>query len=340
MTSFSKIRSPILLAATATLVVAGLTAYAYRAWHRAPPATAALAPNILGLLPPQAPAIAYIDVAGLRRLQNSPLAAILGLTQADPQPDPDYESFVRDTGFDYTRDLDKAAIAFWPAISPSGQLGENSIVAIADGRFDEPKIKAYALRTGKIARRAAGSIYEVPGDPLVSFEFLSPTRIALASGPNAENLLPGLTLSHLDPLIQSRVNRVAGEPVFAVARTDNPPPQFYDALRGSPQFQRLAHSIQSLALAGQPESDHIHLTLDAECDSTKNAIELATLLDSLRIFGPLALADPKTRRQMTPAQLSLLETLIKKTEISHEDRIARLSLDLTPAMLGASTTRQ
>ena len=70
----------------------------------------------------------------------------------------------------------------------------------------------------------------------------------------------------------------------------------------------------------------------------KNAIQLVTLLNSLRIFGPVALADPKTRRQMTPAQLSLLETLVNKTTVSREDRVVRLSLDLTPAMLGASNS--
>jgi hypothetical protein len=42
---------------------------------------------------------------------------------------------------------------------------------------------------------------------------------------------------------------------------------------------------------------------------------------------------------MTPAQISLLETLINKTTISHEDRAVRLSLDVTPAMLGAANSK-
>jgi hypothetical protein len=68
----------------------------------------------------------------------------------------------------------------------------------------------------------------------------------------------------------------------------------------------------------------------------KNAIELATLLDSLRIFGPIALGDPKTRAQMSAAQISLLQALINKTSVAHQDRMVRLSLDLTPAMLGVA----
>ena len=44
------------------------------------------------LLSPGAPVIAYIDVAALRKLQNSPLAAMLGLAGADPEQDRDYQS--------------------------------------------------------------------------------------------------------------------------------------------------------------------------------------------------------------------------------------------------------
>ena len=336
MTSTQKRR--LLIALLATIAVIAGAVYLYRARRAASPATAALAPNILSLLPPHAPAIAYIDAAALRRLHNSPLAAILGLSQAGPQPDPDYQDFVRDTGFDYTRDLDKAAIALWPAISSSGDITETRVVAVADGRFDESKIKAYALRTGRVVTRNSRSIYEVPGSPPISFEFLSSTRIALSSGQDTDSFPPASTPSPLDPAMQERINRVAGAPIFAVARTDDLPPEFYESLRSSPQFQSLARSVQGLALAGRPDHDLIHLTLDAECDSMKNAIELVTLLDGLRIFGPVALADPKTRRQMTPAQISLLETLVNKTTISREDRVVRLSLDLTPAMLGAANS--
>jgi hypothetical protein len=330
-----------LIALLLIIAVSAAALYLYRARRATSPATAALAPNILSLLPPRAPAIAYIDAATLRRLQNSPLAAILGLTQSGPQPDRDYQDFVRDTGFDYARDLDKAAIAFWPAISPSGDVSETRVVAIADGRFDESKIKAYALRSGRVVARNARSIYEVPGSPPVSFEFLSSTRIALASGePGSESFLPAPASSRLDPTMQARIDRVAGAPLFAVARTDNLPPQFYESLRSSPQFQSLARGVQSIALAGRPDGDLIHLTLEAECNSMKNTIELATLLESLRIFGPVALADPKTRRQMTRAQISLLETLINKTALTHDGRVVRLSLDLTPAMLGAAKSNR
>ena len=119
-------RALIALAAIFLLaaVVAGV--YLYRARRPMPAAAPSIlpVPSVLSELPPDAPGVAYLDVAALRKLQGSPLAAMLGLAGANPASDRDYANFVRGTGFDYTRDLDKAAIAFWPAshIAEAGHL--------------------------------------------------------------------------------------------------------------------------------------------------------------------------------------------------------------------------
>src|SRR5580700_8891290 len=164
-------------------------------WHNRPlppivstvPGAPAAAPpsDILSELPSDAPVVAYIDAASLRSLQNSPLAAGLGLASPGPQADRDYANFVRDTGFDYTRDLDHAAIDFWPASFGSSpkDINANHALVISDGRFDQQKIWAYADRgPGVVAPESPGSVRVVSGNPTISFEFLSPTRMALASG--------------------------------------------------------------------------------------------------------------------------------------------------------------
>lgn len=329
-------RALVAIAVVVCLAAAGAALLVYR-WHRPlPGASTGTTPSLLGQLPADAPAIAYVDVAALKRLQDSPLAAMLGLAGENPREDRDYQNFVRDTGFDYTRDLDRAAIAFWPSSSPTTPRGaaENRALAIADGRFDEAKIKTYALRTGKMVTAGERSFYVVPGNPPVALEFLSPTRIALASGPDATNMLSAPNSAPRDPAMQERINRVAAAPIFAVARTDDLPPSFYDGLRSAPQFQTLARSVQGLTLAGQPDGNLIHVTLDAECDSMKDAIELATIADSLRLLGSMALADPKTRKQMTKQQATLLAALLNQAKLTHQDRWVRLTLDVTPAMLG------
>ena len=332
-------RALIALAALFVLAAAVAGVYLYRARRPMPAAAPSVlpVPSVLGELPPDAPGVAYLDVAALRKLQGSPLAAMLGLAGANPATDRDYANFVRGTGFDYTRDLDKAAIAVWPAshIAEAGIF--DRAVAIAEGRFDQPKIKAYALRTGHVMMRGSDAIYEVPGNPPTAFEFLSPTRIILASGKNPASLLGPLKPGARDPAIQALIDRVAAAPIFAVARTDNLPPAFYENFRSSPQLEQLARNIQGLTLVGQPKADDLQLALDAECDSMAHAIEMSTLLEGFRMIGSMALADPKTRREMSREQVALLNALLAQADFTHQDRWARLSLDLTPAMLGSKS---
>ena len=134
-------RALIVLAVLLALTVAALGTFYY--WQRRPlpPMISAVPgvpisgpePDILSALPSDAPVIAYADVAALRKLQNSPLAAVLGLTSPGPQADREYANFVRETGFDYERDLDRAGIALWPAGfgTPANVLGEDRVISIA-----------------------------------------------------------------------------------------------------------------------------------------------------------------------------------------------------------------
>ncbi|HXW61097.1 MAG TPA: hypothetical protein VEJ45_00730 [Candidatus Acidoferrales bacterium] len=327
----------IVVAAVLACIAAAVGGWFLYRWHRPwKGARAGTAPEILTHVPADAPVIAYIDVAALRRLQDSPLTAIVGLAGQNPRQDPDYENFVRNTGFDYTRDLDHVAVAFWPSFSlkttPKG--ADNRALAVADGRFDEGKIKAYALRSGTTITLGERSFYIVPGDPDVAFEFRSPTRMALASGTDGVRLLSQPDPASRGGPTEERIDRVAGAPLFAVARTDNLPASLYENLRGVPQLQTLARSVRGLVLAGQPDGEVIHLTLDAECDSMTSALELATVVDSLRLLGSMALADPKARPQMTKPQVAFLSAVLNQAQLTHEDRWVRLSLDVTPAMLG------
>ncbi len=330
-------RALIAVAAIVCLAGAGLGYYFYRQRIPLPGTKSGSAPDILSQLPPDAPAIAYIDVNALRKLQNSPLAAILGLTSPGPQSDREYAAFVRETGFDYSRDLDRVAIAFWPQnlAIPAGTMGDNRVLAIAEGRFDEQKIKAYALRTGKMVAHGSQSLYEVPGSPPISFTFLSMARMELASGNNADELLAASTSDKRDPAMQARLARVAGAPIFAAARTDNLPAGFYAIFASSPQLERLARSVRGISLAGQPDGDKIKMALDAECDSVANALQLATLLDIFRMGASMALNDPKTRRQMSKEQAAFLIALVNQIKVNRQDKWVRLTLDITPAMLGA-----
>lgn len=326
------------------LIFAGAAGiYFYR--HSQPPASpsAGAPPDLLSLLP-DAPVIGYADVAALRNLANSPLGAVLGLASPGPQADKEYAGFVRDTGFDYTRDLDRTAIAAWPSTlgTANGQPPTGRLLALGDGRFDQQKIAAYALRSGRIAQSAPHPIYEAPGQApgeKIFVTFVSATRIALASD---LGLLSGLdtAAAHThSPAMKARIERVAGAPIFAVAATDALPNSVYANLSGMPQLEKLVRSVKSLMLAGKPDADHINVALDGECDSMSSAFQIATLLDGFRMIGSAALADPKTRRQMTREQAGFLTALLSNVKVDHQDKWVRLTLALTPEMLGASGAR-
>jgi hypothetical protein len=352
MSTNSTRRALIVLAVFLLLILAAVGGYYYWQHRPLPPMVSPVAgvavsgpePGILSELPSDAPVIAYVDVAALRKLRNSPLAAVLGLTSPGPQADREYAAFVRDTGFDYQRDLDHAGVAMWPAGfgTPNNVLGDDRVLSIADGRFDQQKIKAYALRTGRATTSGAHEVLEVPGNPPISVEFLSPTRIALASGKNASTLLAAIDASGSvprDPVLQSHIERVASAPIFAVARTAQLPLSFYANFHNAPQLEALIRSIQALTLAGQPDGDNLKVGVDAESDSMKNAMQISFLLETGRMAGSMALSTPDAKRQMTREQIDFLNSLLSDAKITHRDKLVRLNFTVTRDMLAAAPSR-
>src|SRR6202011_345851 len=89
--------------------------------------------------PADAKAVFFADLTELRPTQ---FAALLFKWAPRPAADAEYAQFVRDTGFDYERDLDRAALA----VIKRGS--DTTFFAVADGRFDRKKITAHALQSG------------------------------------------------------------------------------------------------------------------------------------------------------------------------------------------------
>ena len=297
--------------------------------------------GVLNQLPGDAPALAYIDVQSLRKFPGSPVAAILGLTDPNATRDPDYQQFVRATGFDYTRDLDRGAIALWPdglGEAPQAAANDNRVFVVAEGRFDQNRIRAYVGKLGASQLKGTATIYEVPGTPPIAFEFLSPTRIALTSGSRSADLLIRPHSTTRDRAFQARIDRVAGAPLFAVARTDKLPDSLYASLKNSPEIETLIRSILGLTFTAQPQGGILKVALDGEANSTKNALAISTLLEISRMGASLALSDSKTTSQLTSGQAGFLDALLRQSRISRQSRVVRIALDVTPEMLGAAAS--
>jgi hypothetical protein len=295
--------------------------------------------DVLSLLPPGAPVIAFADVATLR---TSPFAKDLQALAPAPDEDPDYREFVRGTGFDYSRDLERFALDAW--IDTNNPLPNGaprvSLITIADGKFDRAKISAYALRSGgKITKHGDTDVYEVPSNipgQKITFAFLSPTRIALAQGTSLDPVLAKDNSASLDSATRDRIARVSGATIFAVARTNDLPKMVAIPGIQSGQLNRVLASIRGLSLAGHPEGNKLIAVIQADCDSVTNSFQLTALLDTLRWLGRAALADPKTRAQMRPGDADALDTLLRIASVSRDGRSVRVKTEIPADILKPS----
>ena len=330
------------------LLIVGVAGFYYWEIHRPVPAGPAFSPEIAGpppdvmsVLPPDSPVVGYLDAEALRKIPNFSFSGLINLVASGPQNQRAYNDFVKGTGFDASRDLDHAALAYWPTGfgTPENVLGQDRFVVVADGRFDQPKIKAYIAKLGgKQVTHGTQSIYQAPGNPPLSVEFISPTRIVVAGGRNATDLVAD-TVSDgsrpRDPAMQLRLQKIGGAPLFAVAKTDHLPQSFYANFQNAPQLDQLARSIRVLTLVGQTTGDTLNLGLTAECDSAKNALTMSFLLEGGRMAASMALSSPNAREQMSSAQINLLNTFVNQAKIVHQGNQVRINLNFPPSMLSA-----
>src|SRR5260370_18486067 len=93
----------------------------------------------LTLMPTDPSAVLFVDFGELR---HAPFVAQLYAWAPKPQADVDYAQFVKETVFDYERDIDRVAIA----LEKRGQ--DSAEFALVDGKFDRQKISSFAIKDG------------------------------------------------------------------------------------------------------------------------------------------------------------------------------------------------
>jgi hypothetical protein len=117
----------------ALALIAGATLVGFYALDRFQHRFVRAGPDLLKLLPDGDATVFYARLAALRR------AGMLSLlATAKPAQDPEYESFVRSTRFDYTKDLDAIA----------GSANEQGTFVALKGRFDWDRIRSYVSKQG------------------------------------------------------------------------------------------------------------------------------------------------------------------------------------------------
>jgi hypothetical protein len=333
----SKAKRNAIILATA-IAVAAVSLLAYFVWfHQAIPERNA----VLSWMPGEARAVLFIDLAELRR---APFFADLLTWAPKPDADQEYRQFVRETGFDYEKDLDRVAVAF------EQQGAQKIFFAVGDGHFDKKKINAYAQKNGALQNLGGTELFSVPvagSSARLSFTFLTKNRVAFTNNNDFGSWLHSAKAVD-DAEWRERFTRVAGSPAFAMIRNEGlkdafgADPTAQDLARratggfSSPQLSSLLAQLQWLAIAGKPENNKLRVALDAESLEDKNAQQLADLLNGVVLLARAGISNSKAQ-QLGAATRQSYMALLKSVEVSRIDRpdskSVRLIFDVTPDIL-------
>ena len=145
------------------------------------------APESARLLP-ECDGVVYLNLRNIHRLTS--------FSNAPAQKhEPEYEDFIRQTGFDFERDLEEAALAIHLGKSANGRTGENHYSEVLVGHFDHQRVRAYLKKISQSVDSYDGiEIFNVPvEDRTVRAAILGVDTVAI-SNVNA----PGIIRSMID----------------------------------------------------------------------------------------------------------------------------------------------
>ncbi|MGH7936823.1 MAG: hypothetical protein ACREF8_07420 [Chthoniobacterales bacterium] len=296
--------------------------------------------KMLSTMPSAANVVFFADTSQLRQ---TPFIAQLFAWAPKPQVDAEYAKFLRDTGFDYERDLDRIAIG----ITKRGQ--DTTFFAVAEGRFDRRKINTYTSQFGTHESRGGREIFSVPvkdSKRKISFTFPSLHGIALTDDPDVAVLIAAPPTGDDAKEWRVRFNRLAGSPLFAVIRQDAATDSALEtrALGGlqSQQFSAMLDQLQWITIAGKPEEDRLRVVMEGECPTDAAARQFSDLLNGVLTLAQAGLNGPQVRQQLDPQAREAYLEMLKAADIARLDRgetkSVRLIFDVTPKFLAAART--
>jgi hypothetical protein len=237
------------------LILAGMSGMAW--WNARIPTDPE---SLLKRLPTQDAAVVGIDFAALRR------GGFIGWLDRGKAPEePDYLAFVRDTGFDYKRDLDFVLASF----APDGEF------FLVKGTFNWAKIEEYVLRQHGSCFDHLCRVTGSTPDRHISFFPLKHNVMAMAVAPDDT---AAARLQKPGP--QSDID-VPGAPVWMTLSAG--------ALRGSRHFTEFASALtgaNQVTLTASPSGAAFEARLDAICRDAQQAGALTMQLRTLTNMLP------------------------------------------------------
>jgi len=317
----------LLTGITVSILIAAV--FGYRHWNASD--SLAVRGEMLSLMPEDASAVVYLDLAQLR---SSPVLVQLFRWAPRPAPDGDYAQFLQATGFNYERDLDRLALAF------NRQAQNSTAFAIIDGRFDRKKIEAYGARYNSLKTADGKTLFAVSmseSNRKAYFTFLRDNRMAWA---NDSSYFFQKPRSSSSTEWQERFLRLAGSPIFAILRQDSGAAMALSQAPGglrSPQLAALLGQLQWISIGGKPEGNVLRVGIEGECLTESTIHQLKELLSGMVLLAQMGLNDSKTRKQLDPELREGYLELLQSADIRQVDRgtskSVRVVFDVTPKLL-------
>jgi hypothetical protein len=247
-------------------------------WYR----SRALSPAaMLKRLPTDDAVVLYIDFSRLRAGGIPQL-----LDGAKVGEDPEYQSFVRNTDFNYKEDLDTAMIAF----APRGKY------MLLRGRFDWKSLKLYAQSNDG---RCNNSFCKMPGSSPEKRISFFPMQAHLMAMAVSDDDVAALRMNTVDARADAEIPNAPlwlSIPPSVVKSGQNLPP-------GTQMFARRLERAQAVTLAIVPEgAGQFAAKLNVRCASVTDASALAADLN--KTTGLLREMIEREHQKPNPADLS------------------------------------
>jgi hypothetical protein len=179
------------------------------------------APDAVRLLP-DSDAVLYVNLEPIRLLTD--------IAKHPPKErEPEYQEFVRETGFEFERDLDKAAFAIHYGVAKDkGKPAETRYSEILQGRFDRERVSNWLRKeASKVERYGDYDIYLIPIEDRTVRVALLGIDIAAASNVDDPAIIHGMIDGYKraalpfggSPLVSEYYRRVPlGSIVWTIAR--------------------------------------------------------------------------------------------------------------------------
>jgi len=206
-------RKQLWVALAVVLVIAGGIVTAVLLRKRA-------APDAVRLLP-DADAVLYINLEPIRLFTD------LGKHPVKDR-DPQYEDFVRQTGFEFERDLDKAALAIHYGTTIRGKSTETRYSEILQGHFDSRRVEEYLRKlAASVEHYGNFDIYVIPLEGRTVRVALLGVDVAAASNTEGADAIHGMIDRYRQaalpfagpPLVSEYYRRVPlGSIIWTIAR--------------------------------------------------------------------------------------------------------------------------